>query len=94
MLTSHLPSAGRCAILRFTKLSDKEVLKRMKEVLEAEKVSSEFVIVHCYRLLLRPVLMTCCLLLQISAYTEDGLEAILFTAQGGTMRRRTIRFPR
>lgn len=40
MMLSSLPLAGRCAILRFTKLSDKEVLKRMKEVLEAEKVGS------------------------------------------------------
>jgi len=49
------PIQSRCAILRFTRLSDKEVLKRVKEVIQAEKVT---------------------------AYTEDGLQAILFTAQG------------
>jgi DNA polymerase III delta prime subunit len=29
---------GRCAILRFTKLEDKQVLKRMKEVMDIEGV--------------------------------------------------------
>jgi replication factor C subunit 2/4 len=41
-------------VLRYTKLSDAQVLKRLLEVCEAENVS----------------------------YTDDGLEAIVFTAQG------------
>jgi len=49
------PIQSRCAILRFTRLSDRDVLKRVKEVLAAEKIEN---------------------------YTLDGLEAILFTAQG------------
>jgi len=49
------PIQSRCAILRFTRLPDEQVLKRIKEVLELEKVP---------------------------AYTNDGLEALLFTAQG------------
>lgn len=49
------PIQSRCAILRFTRLADIQVLQRIKEVLEMEKVSS---------------------------YTDDGLEALLFTAQG------------
>jgi DNA polymerase III delta prime subunit len=49
------PIQSRCAILRFTRLDDKEVLKRVKEVIEIEKIEQ---------------------------YTTDGLEAILFTAQG------------
>lgn len=49
------PIQSRCAILRFTRLPDLQVLKRLKEVMEKEKVLS---------------------------WTEDGLEALLFTAQG------------
>jgi len=49
------PIQSRCAILRFTRLSDKEVFKRIDEVMKMEKVD---------------------------VYTNDGLEAIIFTAQG------------
>lgn len=49
------PIQSRCAILRFTRLDDKDVLKRVKEVMDAEKIAN---------------------------YTTEGLEAILFTAQG------------
>lgn len=49
------PIQSRCAILRFTRLKDTDVLRRMKVVLDAE---------------------------QISTWTEDGLKAILFTAEG------------
>ncbi|XP_052801056.1 replication factor C subunit 2-like [Mya arenaria] len=48
------PIQSRCAVLRYTKLSDSQVLKRLLEVCEAENVS----------------------------FTDDGLEAIVFTAQG------------
>ena len=33
------PIQSRCAILRYTKLKDAEVLKRLKEICEMEKVS-------------------------------------------------------
>jgi replication factor C subunit 2/4 len=49
------PIQSRCAILRYSKLDDREVLRRMKEVMIQEKLTE---------------------------YTNDGLEAILFTAQG------------
>jgi len=49
------PIQSRCAILRFTRLDDKEVLKRLKEGIAAERIEH---------------------------YTNEGLEAILFTAQG------------
>lgn len=49
------PIQSRCAILRFTRLDDKDVLRRLKEVVDAEK---------------------------IERFTPEGLEAILFTAQG------------
>lgn len=48
------PIQSRCAILRYSKLSDKQILKRLLEICDLEKVS----------------------------YTDDGLEAIIFTAQG------------
>ena len=49
------PIQSRCAILRFTRLDEKDVLKRVKEVIEYEGIEK---------------------------YTVEGLEAILFTAQG------------
>lgn len=49
------PIQSRCAILRFTKLDDREVLQRVREVMVIEKVT---------------------------AYDDEGLKALLFTAQG------------
>ena len=48
------PIQSRCAIVRFTKLNDEEVLERLKFVIDKEKI-------EC---------------------TNDGLEALLFTAEG------------
>lgn len=48
------PLQSRCAILRYSKLSDEQVLKRLLEIIKAEDVQ----------------------------YTNDGLEAIIFTAEG------------
>nr|XP_042124491.1 replication factor C subunit 2 [Peromyscus maniculatus bairdii] len=48
------PIQSRCAVLRYTKLTDAQVLTRLMNVIEKEKVP----------------------------YTDDGLEAIIFTAQG------------
>lgn len=48
------PIQSRCAILRYTKLNDKQILKRLLEICDLEKLS----------------------------YTDDGLEAVIFTAQG------------
>ena len=48
------PIQSRCAILRYTKLNDMQILKRLNEVCAAEGVTT----------------------------TEDGLEAIIFTAEG------------
>eukprot|EP01126_Amoeba_proteus_P045342 TRINITY_DN506_c0_g1_i2.p1 TRINITY_DN506_c0_g1~~TRINITY_DN506_c0_g1_i2.p1 ORF type:complete len:235 (-),score=54.83 TRINITY_DN506_c0_g1_i2:52-756(-) len=45
---------SRCAILRYTKLSDPEVLMRLKQIAKEENVP----------------------------YTDDGMEALLFTASG------------
>lgn len=48
------PIQSRCAVLRYSKLTDAQLLKRLLEITEAESVST----------------------------TDDGLEAIVFTAQG------------
>ncbi|XP_072099596.1 replication factor C subunit 2 isoform X1 [Mobula birostris] len=48
------PIQSRCAVLRYTKLTDAQVLARLMQVVEKENVQ----------------------------YTDDGLEAIIFTAQG------------
>lgn len=53
------PIQSRCAILRFSKLNDMQVLKRVKEIMSRE---------------------------QITGYTKKGLEALIFTAQGGTIK--------
>lgn len=48
------PIQSRCAVLRYSKLTDAQILKRLLEVCEQEHVD----------------------------FTDDGLEAIVFTAQG------------
>lgn len=48
------PIQSRAAILRYSRLSDEQILTRLRQVCEAEQVS----------------------------YTNDGLEAIIFTAEG------------
>ncbi len=50
------PIQSRCAILRYSKLSDEQVQHRLMEIITTEKVL---------------------------AYTDDGIKALLFTAQGG-----------
>lgn len=49
------PIQSRCAILRYGRLADKEVLRRAREVLRYEDISN---------------------------FTDDGLEAVLFVAEG------------
>lgn len=48
------PIQSRCAMLRYEKLKDSQILAKLLEVCDTEKVS----------------------------YTDDGLEAVVFTAQG------------
>ena len=48
------PIQSRCAIVRFTKLNDEEILDRLKVVLDREQIK----------------------------YTNDGVEALIFTADG------------
>lgn len=48
------PLQSRCAILRYSKLTDEQVLERLLEIIKMENVQ----------------------------YTNDGLEAIIFTAEG------------
>ena len=48
------PIQSRCAVLRYSKLSDSQLLTRLTEVCTSEDVS----------------------------FTDDGLEAVIFTSQG------------
>ncbi|XP_063153703.1 replication factor C subunit 2 isoform X2 [Candoia aspera] len=48
------PIQSRCAVLRYTKLTDAQILMRLMKIIDKENVQ----------------------------YTDDGLEAIIFTAQG------------
>lgn len=48
------PIQSRCAIVRFTKLADEEIIERLKVVIDKEGIK----------------------------YANDGLEAIVFTAEG------------
>lgn len=48
------PIQSRCAVLRYSKLTDGQILARLQEVVEQERLS----------------------------VSDDGLEAIIFTAQG------------
>ena len=53
-LTVKEPIQSRCAVLRYSKLNDAQLLSRLLEVVKAEDVR----------------------------HTDDGLEAVIFTAQG------------
>ena len=57
------PIQSRCAVLRYSKLSDAQILARLQEVLEKEDIS----------------------------YTDDGIEAIIFTAQGDMRQVRDVK---
>jgi replication factor C subunit 2/4 len=56
------PIQSRCAMLRYSKLSDAQILAKVMDVCEKEKVE----------------------------YTDDGLEAVVFTAQGDMRQGETI----
>ena len=42
------PIQSRCAILRYGKLKDQEILKRLLEICEAEKVLTILLVFHSY----------------------------------------------
>lgn len=48
------PIQSRCAVLRYSKLTDGQILSRLQEVVEKERLT----------------------------VSDDGLEAVIFTAQG------------
>lgn len=72
------PLQSRCAILRFTKLTNEQILRRLLVVCQKEKVSCVALHSHascdCGNNFVPPTL-------QVN-YTDAGLEAILFTAEG------------
>lgn len=67
------PIQSRCAILRYAKLRDQEVLKRLLEICEMEKVGS----------FLPSLFSTFVLRYERQVeYNDDGLTALIFTAEG------------
>ncbi|KAG9045830.1 replication factor C subunit 4 [Tulasnella sp. UAMH 9824] len=68
------PIQSRCAILRYAKLKDQEILQRLLEICEAEKV----VLTQAYYW--KPTL-TFSFVPQVQ-YNEEGLTALIFTAEG------------
>ena len=68
------PIQSRCAILRYAKLRDQEILKRLLEICEAEKVRR-------FTLPLSLVEDWVSNFIQVQ-YNDDGLEALIFTAEG------------
>lgn len=64
------PIQSRCAILRYAKLRDQEILKRLLEICEAEKVRH-------LRSRSSPLTRT----VQVE-YNDDGLTALIFTSEG------------
>jgi replication factor C subunit 2/4 len=65
------PIQSRCAILRYAKLRDTEVLKRLLEICEAEKVKLSHYLTKKKAIKFIQV-----------QYNEDGLTALIFTAEG------------
>ena len=66
------PIQSRCAILRYAKLRDTEILKRLLEICELEKVPFPFGF-HCSR----PTFPY-----RQVKYNDDGLTALIFTSEG------------
>ena len=64
------PIQSRCAILRYAKLKDQEVLKRLLEICEMEKVGGA------------PGLRSIRISLMQVEYNDDGLTALIFTSEG------------
>lgn len=77
------PIQSRCAVLRYSKLSDAQVLARTLQVCQKENVSSvySFYFIRRERILAKFKFFDLHLLIKVT-YTEDGLEAVVFTAQG------------
>lgn len=65
------PIQSRCAILRYAKLADREILQRLLEICAEEKVSLQRFLVYLLLILNFQV-----------EYNEDGLTALIFTSEG------------
>src|ERR1700761_2370554 len=65
------PIQSRCAILRYAKLTDREILQRLLEICAEEKVSPE--VLQCFHF---PDMYP-----QVE-YNDDGLAALVFSSEG------------
>ncbi len=66
------PIQSRCAILRYAKLRDAEILKRLLEICEFEKVRLAIPLYYTIYIFIPG---------QVK-YNDDGLTALIFTAEG------------
>jgi replication factor C subunit 2/4 len=66
------PIQSRCAILRYAKLADREILQRLLEICAEEKVSTPKL----------PCITTSLISKFQVEYNEDGLTALIFTSEG------------
>jgi len=68
------PIQSRCAILRYAKLKDQEILKRLLEICEMEKVRMVYHRYYSVILMVYPHFQV--------EYNDDGLTALIFTSEG------------
>jgi len=78
------PIQSRCALVRFSRLSDQQILGRLLVVVAAEKVRiGHFSFIrHVYLLQFWNFSNCLCFLSLKVPYVPEGLEAIIFTADG------------
>lgn len=77
------PIQSRCAILRYARLSDKELLKRLMEICELEKVTNLLLVIACspYQPSRADMAFREFLFFKVP-HNSDGLTALIFTSEG------------
>lgn len=73
------PVQSRCAILRYSRLSEAQIFKRLLEICAKEKVRVPCLLKTLSNLFFFTAFKSC--VLQV-AYTDEGLAAVIFTAEG------------
>lgn len=75
------PIQSRCAILRYARLSDTELLKRLLEICELEKVGGRDYIARNVEAYTDEMVPIRARLIQVP-HNEEGLTALIFTSEG------------
>lgn len=78
------PIQSRCALVRFSRLSDQQILGRLLVVVEAENVwFATFLSFHMFTYCNFENILIACVFQSLKVpYVPEGLEAIIFTADG------------